>query len=115
MTAALAHRYGHAKPTSVPGVPDHYEACDVLAGAYNRGLGPREDQETLCHTAVCDAQENILHTLCRKVAVEHLITDAGSTMRDPTCPVCAQRLATLREKGKARQFKDAGPVAGRGG
>lgn len=104
--SALSRRYGHANPKSQHGIPHHYEAVDVLAGAYNRGLGPREDQECLVHTAVCAANGSTLHTLCKRIPLEHLIGDAASSLREPTCPICKQRLETARAKGKALVFID---------
>lgn len=110
MKAHLRRRYGNArKPTSQPGVPHHYGACDVLGGAYNRGQGPREDEATLCHTGVYDVEGHLLHVLCRRIPLEHLIDDADDEMREPTCPACKQRLETARAKGKALQFQKWSP------
>jgi len=98
-------RRGNAgAPKTRPGIPHHYEAADVLAGAYGRGSRMREDQTFLVHTAVCNVRGGILHALCKRIPVDNLITDAGPIGRPPTCPVCASRLATAVSKGTALPF-----------
>src|SRR5208337_2607525 len=63
-------RRGNAgAPKTRPGIPHHYEAADVLAGAYGRGSRMREDQTFLVHTAVCNVRGGILHALCKRIPV----------------------------------------------
>lgn len=85
----------------------HFEAAEVLAGAYQGRARLRLERggeiALLVHVVeVDDATDTILRVLCRRVKVEHLTTDAGPTDRWPTCPTCEARLVRLAVRLAAR-------------
>lgn len=73
-----------------------YHAADVLAGAYaGRGRRGSGKGQPLVHAVEVDQDGMPRRVLCRRVALDHLTTDAAPTDRTPTCERCAARLVRL--------------------
>ena len=93
----------------------HFEAADVLAGAYRgKTLRALERGDStpllLVHVVeVDDATKELVRVLCRSVRLDNLTTDAGSTTRWPTCLTCSIRLGRKLAVAGGNLFKGSPP------